>query len=586
MLQWQKIPVWISNLRNYRRFEVILFSYLILVSYCVTVVEVLSAANCLTMLWCRIFFTPALLIFIFLAARATPLKSIFAQARHSVVLVGVIFINFLAFLAAVLYKPNNWDSMTYHLPRIEHWLMQHNVSVYATDISRQNWMPPFGDYLSMVPRTVFGTDQFDALFSITSLVILEISIVIILKRFGVSSMVRDSCIALSLAPIVVLEATTTQVDLRASATAFAGVALLLSEFNPFAFVPILGIAIGAGIKLTSIIPLIGFVFLPTAVRKIRSAVNLKFGLGIVFGLCINLPWLLRNRSAFGSFSGPASVANAGGFSILKMAFSPGLFIIRIVGLFYSNVGQPKLHSLNNLFLSLASDVGRILKHLDFPHSKYWPDFHTAGFALNEDSAPNTIWAIIAIAVCCYCLYRRYWIRFLIFSSSILSYCFLVEWQNWPNRIFISGFTFSFIVISCTFSPMEVKLFRPYLKTAAAISILFSAVFLLMSGDRGLIKEPFINVSGTTQYFNLQPQKFAEYRELASLIDKKGIKKVALRENENSWEYPLWAMNPGTTFSSYMKNPQMILCLDECSQIPQGFLSHEKTIGLGMNVYFQ
>ena len=102
MLQWQKIPVWISNLRNYRRFEVILFSYLILVSYCVTVVEVLSAANCLTMLWCRIFFTPALLIFIFLAARATPLKSIFAQARHSVVLVGAMIYSDIAMDAVLL----------------------------------------------------------------------------------------------------------------------------------------------------------------------------------------------------------------------------------------------------------------------------------------------------------------------------------------------------------------------------------------------------------------------------------------------------------------------------------------------------
>jgi hypothetical protein len=556
-----------------------------MVSYCVVVIEALSALNSLTVLSCRAFFAPALFIFLLITAVATPFNEILIQARQSIVLIGTIFLNLFAFLAAFLYKPNNWDSMTYHLPRIEHWLVQHNVSVYATNITRQNWMPPFGDYLSLVPRTVFGTDQFDALFSILSLFVVEIAILLILKQFCRSQIVRECCLALSLAPIVLLESTTTQVDLRATALVFAGIALFLSESSQFIFLPLLGITIGCGIKLTSLIPLLGIALMPTIRIRARAAFSAKFYLGFLAGVCTNLPWLLRNYSAFGSFSGPATVAKVNGFSIIKLALSPGLYIFRIVGLFYSNVGQPKLHTLNRWALHLSLDLGKIFKHLDFPHSKYWPDLHAAGFALNEDSAPNTVWVIFVVLITFYFLFRHNWIRLLIFSSPIILYCFFIEWQSWPNRIFISGFLFSYIFVACTFSDREVNTVKAYMKPAAIFSILLSSVFLLMSGDRGLIKAPFVKIPAATQYFNLQPQKYLGYSEIAAVIKAKGIKRVELHESENAWEYPLWAMNPDTEFSKNVKDPQMILCLDECTQVSSNLMKHESTFGTGIKAYF-
>ena len=33
--------------------------------------------------------------------------------------------------------PNTWDSMTYHLPRIEHWLQNQSLGFYPTSITRQ-----------------------------------------------------------------------------------------------------------------------------------------------------------------------------------------------------------------------------------------------------------------------------------------------------------------------------------------------------------------------------------------------------------------------------------------------------------------
>lgn len=51
----------------------------------------------------------------------------------------------LAF-TGVICPPSNWDSMTYHLPRIFHWLANQSVEFYPTPNVRQNQMPPLGEY--------------------------------------------------------------------------------------------------------------------------------------------------------------------------------------------------------------------------------------------------------------------------------------------------------------------------------------------------------------------------------------------------------------------------------------------------------
>ncbi len=52
--------------------------------------------------------------------------------------------------------PNNFDSMTYHLPRIEHWLQNKNLSYYPTSIIRQLDSNPFAEELILSLRSIIG----------------------------------------------------------------------------------------------------------------------------------------------------------------------------------------------------------------------------------------------------------------------------------------------------------------------------------------------------------------------------------------------------------------------------------------------
>lgn len=54
---------------------------------------------------------------------------------------------FIIGLTTFLYVPNTYDSMTYHMARVAHWMQNESVGYYLTHIGRQNQMGPGAEYL-------------------------------------------------------------------------------------------------------------------------------------------------------------------------------------------------------------------------------------------------------------------------------------------------------------------------------------------------------------------------------------------------------------------------------------------------------
>ncbi|RYF70097.1 MAG: hypothetical protein EOO39_16350, partial [Cytophagaceae bacterium] len=64
----------------------------------------------------------------------------------------------LTLLTALLYPPNNFDSLTYHMGRIGHWLQQQSVQPFATHIERQIYQPPLAEWVILHTMLLSGSD--------------------------------------------------------------------------------------------------------------------------------------------------------------------------------------------------------------------------------------------------------------------------------------------------------------------------------------------------------------------------------------------------------------------------------------------
>ena len=79
--------------------------------------------------------------------------------KHFLLLIFLIIILPL-FLLAIFIPPNNWDSMAYHLPRVEHWIQNKNIYPYPTNIVRQIVSPPLSEYIIANFQNLSNTDAF------------------------------------------------------------------------------------------------------------------------------------------------------------------------------------------------------------------------------------------------------------------------------------------------------------------------------------------------------------------------------------------------------------------------------------------
>src|SRR5215831_11123033 len=71
----------------------------------------------------------------------------------------ILFFLIISFFIAIIYPPNNYDSMTYHMARVGHWVQNHNVSYYPTHIIRQLEYQPFAEWVILHLQVLTGGDH-------------------------------------------------------------------------------------------------------------------------------------------------------------------------------------------------------------------------------------------------------------------------------------------------------------------------------------------------------------------------------------------------------------------------------------------
>ena len=149
--------------------------------------------------------------------------SIFSQkieilSKERSILVFIFLIIILPLLLlAVFIPPNNWDSMAYHLPRVEHWIQNKNIYPYPTNIVRQVLTSPLSEYMMANFKILANTDAFSNLIQFASFIFILFSgtLIFTILKINYKGQLLLLLALLSL-PMMLFQATTTQTDLLAS----------------------------------------------------------------------------------------------------------------------------------------------------------------------------------------------------------------------------------------------------------------------------------------------------------------------------------------------------------------------------------
>ncbi|MFH1078735.1 MAG: hypothetical protein V1766_00495 [Pseudomonadota bacterium] len=223
-------------------------------------------------------------------------------------------------LTALVYPPNTWDSMTYHMARVVYWIENGSVAYFPTAIERQNLMNPGAEYVILLLQLLSASDFLANLVQFISLYLLVSAMPSFLRLLGIRRRIANWGLVLAAAlPMGVLQATSTQNDLAASCLGLAlcTAALRLWHKNIRAkgsrsdimVLALLG-AVGYLVKATAILAALPFLLMAAMCYGIalirrpqfwqRQAINLLLGVFLV--AVVTGPDLYRKKEYTGSFT--------------------------------------------------------------------------------------------------------------------------------------------------------------------------------------------------------------------------------------------------------------------------------------------
>ncbi len=361
-------------------------------------------------------------------------------------LASVVFILLPLLLLAIFIPPNNWDSLAYHLPRIEHWIQDKNIYPYPTHLIRQIITPPLSEYLLLNIRILAGNDWFLNILQFMALLAMIAAFTQILKQLKVSykGQVLGYALLLSL-PMVIFQSTTTQTDLL---SAFFLIAFLLYTLN---FIQsnytnktdflLLVLAISLGILTKYTIAIFALPFILLIIYKVLAT---KKGTWIIWtaltailiASIILAPFLVRNLISFGSLTGndyfEASMSNSH-ISIqytIANAFKNIADFISIPINFFNEILLRVLNKVHSILGISINDNGANWNKMEFIINNH----------LNEDSAGSLLhFLLIVLSIpLIWKLKNRknlLWVCFGLFATFII-YSAIFRYSPWNNRLFL------------------------------------------------------------------------------------------------------------------------------------------------------
>lgn len=491
-----------------------------------------------------------------------------------VAVVGVVL------LVALSSAPNTWDSHTYHLARVRHWMQNRSIAFFPTNVERQIDAGPWAELAVLQLDLATGGDRFAACVQWFALVGTAVATSLIARGLGASVVGQTvASVATVTLPMAILQGSSTQNDLVVSFWLSASVALALLAAQPrersaWLIVPAggcLGLAVlTKGTAYAFAAPFV--LWLGVRFGRVHGFASRWLLVSALLALSVNVPHYARNLRASGSPLGPGFVMWDGRpVSYANDRVSIGGTISNTLRSAALQLAAPDLHHTfgaagasratpatasasslpaprqwNEWLVGATSALVRSLGQDPDDRATTWNQrrFHVPAAGWNfEDTAGNPLhvvlfaaaipilllvaarrgrWDAVVVAGCCVC--------------GVVLFNALFAWQVYHSRLHLLAFT----LFCAPFGVAVSRLGRRWASGVAMIMVAASVPWLVDNLTRPLVGErSVLRVPRFEQYFAQYPHLHGPFVAAAQELARARCSDVVLHVANDAWEYPLW-----------------------------------------------
>ncbi|OGM26070.1 hypothetical protein A3D01_04890 [Candidatus Woesebacteria bacterium RIFCSPHIGHO2_02_FULL_39_13] len=461
---------------------------------------------------------------------------------QQVLLFFILLIVITTLIIAIKAPSNNFDSMAYHLPRVEHWIQNKSIKFYPTNIERQLYMSPYAEISILQVRLLGQSDKFVNLIQWFAMVGSLICVSLIAKEFGLSSsgQLTASAIAVTI-PMGILQSTTPQNDYVGTFWAACSILLIIkyiSNLKSTRDVIFIGIASGLTLltKPTSFIFLLPFIiyfFINIAVAKHYREIFLV----IIIATLINIPYFYRNLTLFKSPLGPEPDIYSVGTFLPQYLISNSLKNISVhFGTLnprannFADQALEKLHKLLNVDINDSRttyesiqfkiiELSRSENYAGNPHHLFIFLFVTLFIFLDKKLSKKIRVYLLAS-----------WCGFLILTTYL-------RWQPWASRLHLPFFVIISPIVAASLSK-----FRNVVAYIVIAYFLYTSIPYVTLSSRPLIGDNSVLFKDKDAIiFTDMPKELPINRQIIDFIVGNNFRQVGICSGNVRWEYHFWYM---------------------------------------------
>ena len=461
-----------------------------------------------------------------------------------------------AFLTALFSGINNWDSLTYHLPRVFYWIQQHSVAFFPTDNIRQNVLAPFAEYAILHLWLLVGGDFYAPLVQFSAFVGCGLAASSLAERFGGRRADEIACLLAWSIPMAVLQSSSTQNDLVAAFFSLSAVLFLIRGIDGDGVANLLwsGLAIGLGCLTKSTVlvwlfPTIGVLFLRSCLFQ-RG--NLKhfarfFAIAAACVAVLYGPFLLKTHECYGHPLGPreetARYANAE-ISVANTLRN----VVRNTAIQF----KAPFNALNRLeekALRAVSPLDMDDRSSIFSTNVF--EFSRSGY-LTSDMVPNTFHTGLFLLVLAFCLRRPRSTDFrsvqfayaVALIAAYVGFCAYLRWQPFHSRLLMQWLLLGVPWMAYEITRRENDLSKRVLLVGAVLFAIVPFCCFRFSQERPLFgSRSVLFHDKTEQMFTVFVNEAETQRKVEACLDQ--IPAIAPHATffgivlgGEAWEYPL------------------------------------------------